>query len=587
MSAAGGADGRVAAQALIAELLDHPWGQVSPSVYETGRLVTLSPWLTGDAERIRFLLDTQRPDGGWGVPDDGYALVPTLSATEALLSARRRYLLGNGARDHGARDHGARDHGARDHGARDHEAVAAELTRAARRGLDLLSDVLSGGGPVIPDLPAVELIVPYLVALINRRLAGPDRPWPGGPLLPPAGMDEAKLTAVRGALGTGRGTPRKLWHALEVAGDVARGLEQIRPELSGTIGASPAATAAWLGDCGPAQPGDAARWHLETVSALHGGPVPCGFPITVFERAWVVTWLGRSGVPVSAPPQLVLSLTAPLGPDGTAAAAGLPADADTTAGALYALSLLDAQHRPDPLWEYETTTHFCTWPGEDGASTTTNAHVIEAFGHYLETMGPGRIGRDVARRYAAAIGKAAAWLRERQRAEGGWTDRWHASPYYATACCALALERFDRERSGAAVDRARRWVLATQRPDGSWGRWQGTAEETAYAVQILLNRGRGRGAGAGVGGDGDGDAEPPDEASVGAAMRGRAWLLRSLSPPGRPLDAAGAPGAPWVPDGTEPALWHDKDLYHPAAIVRAVVLGALHLTKTDRLAVAG
>jgi halimadienyl-diphosphate synthase len=554
-----GLDGQAAAQVLIAELLDHPWGQVSPSVYETGRLVTLSPWLTGDAERIRFLLDTQRPDGGWGAPDDGYALVPTLSATEALLSVRRRHvLLGDGRLGDGRSGTGAGHP----------EPVADELTRAAVRGLDLLSDLLSGDGPAIPDLPAVELIVPYLVALINRHLADPGAPWRGGRLTPPAGVDDSKLAAVRAALAGGRPTPRKLWHALEVAGDIARGLSQIRPELSGTIGASPAATAAWLGDRGPAQPGDAARWHLETVSALHDGPVPCGFPITVFERAWVVTWLGRSGVPVSAPPpQLVLSLTAPLGPEGTPAAAGLPADADTTAGALYALSLLSAQHRPDPLWEYETSTHFCTWPGEDGASTTTNAHVIEAFGHYLETMGPGRIGGDVARRYAAAVGKAAAWLRARQRADGSWTDRWHASPYYATACCALALARFDRELSIDAVERARRWVLATQRPDGSWGRWRGTAEETAYAVQILLNRGVGHGAG-------DDGPDPPDEVSVGAAMRARAHLLRSLS-------QAGAAGT------DEPPLWHDKDLYRPAAIVRAVVLGALNLTKTDRLVIAG
>jgi halimadienyl-diphosphate synthase len=545
---ADGADGQVAARALIAELLDHPWGQVSPSVYETGRLVTLSPWLTGDAKRIRFLLDSQRPDGGWGAPDDGYSLVPTLSATEALLSARRRHLRGANGAPH-------------------HEPAAGELTRAAARGLDLLFDLLSGDGPALPDLPAVELIVPYLVALIDRHLADPGGPWRGGRLPRSAGVDDAKLSAVRAALAGGRPTPRKLWHALEVAGDVARGLPQIRPELSGTIGASPAATAAWLGDRGPAQPGDAARWHLETVSALHDGPVPCGFPITVFERAWVVTWLGRSGVHVSAPPQLVLSLAAPLGPDGTPAAAGLPADADTTAGALYALSSLGAQHRPDPLWEYETPTHFCTWPGEDGASTTTNAHVIEAFGHYLETMGPDRIGRHLTWRYAAAVDKAASWLRARQRADGSWTDRWHASPYYATACCALALARFDRERSMDAVDRARRWVLATQRPDGSWGRWRGTAEETAYAVQILLNRGGGHAAGA----DHADGADPPDEVSVGAAMRGRAHLLRSLSPAG----------------AAEPAMWHDKDLYRPAAIVRAVVLGALNLTKTDRLAIAG
>jgi hypothetical protein len=57
-------------------------------------------------------------------------------------------------------------------------------------------------------------------------------------------------------------------------------------------------------------------------------------------------------------------------------------------------------------------------------------------------------------------------------------------------------------------------------------------------------------------------------------MRGRGRLLRSLSPVGEA-------------DADEPALWHDKDLYRPAAIVRAVVLGALHLTKTDRLITAG
>jgi halimadienyl-diphosphate synthase len=522
------------ARALVRGLLDHPWGQVSPSVYETGRLVTLSPWLTGHAARVRFLLDAQRPDGGWGVPDDGYALVPTLSATEAILSVRRR------ARD--APDPGATD---------------GELARAAARGLNRLSGLLSGGGPAIPDMPAVELTVPYLIALINRRLGLPGQPEQGRRLAPPAGMDGAKLTAIRAALSAGRRMPQKLWHALEVAGDIARGLPRVRPELTGTIGASPAATAAWLGDRGPAEPGDPARWHLESVIALHGGPVPCGFPITVFERAWVVGWLGRSGISVTAPPQLVLSLAAPLGPAGTPAAAGLPADADTTAGTLYALSLLSAQHRPDPLWEYETPSHFCTWRGEEGASTTTNAHVIEAFGHYLEEMGPGRVGADTARRYMAAVGKASAWLREQQRSDGSWTDRWHASPYYATACCALALEWFDGERSAAALERARRWVLATQRPDGSWGRWGGTQEETAYAVQILLNRRDG----------------PPAEAAVRAAMRGRGHLTASLG-------AAGE-GA------TEPALWHDKDLYRPAAIVRAVVLGALRLMMAYDHALAG
>ena len=51
--------------------------------------------------------------------------------------------------------------------------------------------------------------------------------------------------------------------------------------------------------------------------------------------------------------------------------------------------------------------------------------------------------------------------------------------------CTLATDLLDH-----GLTRAAEWVLATQRPDGAWGRWEGTAEETAYAVQILVAVGR-------------------------------------------------------------------------------------------------
>src|SRR6266545_3701785 len=66
------------ARQLIAEVSAQPWGQISPSVYETGRLVTLAPWLVGHSERVEYLLSGQHRDGSWG-GSDGYALVPTLS----------------------------------------------------------------------------------------------------------------------------------------------------------------------------------------------------------------------------------------------------------------------------------------------------------------------------------------------------------------------------------------------------------------------------------------------------------------------------------------------------------------------------
>jgi hypothetical protein len=185
---------------------------------------------------------------------------------------------------------------------------------------------------------------------------------------------------------------------------------------------------------------------------------------------------------------------------------------------------------PEVLRQYETASHFCTWPGERGFSTSVNAHVLEAFAG--DPAGAGQ---------RATVRKLAGCRLAHQHADGSWDDRWHASPYYATACCALALARFGGHAAAPAVRRAVRWVLATQRPDGSWGRWWGTAEESAYAMQILLLT--------------PGHA---DQRVDRAVVRGHGYLLAAADQP------------------DHPALWHDKDLYAPVAIIRAAVLAALH-----------
>lgn len=509
------------AQALVAGLVSEPWGRASASVYETGRLVTLAPWLTGHPGRIRYLLRSRRPHGAWGADEPGYALVPTLSATEALLREAGR------------------------------GAATAAMADAAAAGLRRLFHWSSGPGALtaadLPDLPAIELIVPCLIDSINDLLEGGAVPWPdGGRLRPPRGLNGTALAVVRAVLTSGQAPPRKLMHVLEVGGDAARHHPAIRPEVTGTIGASPAATAAWLGEPPADGVGAPARRFLETVATRQGGPVPCGLPITVFERAWVLGGLLRAGIRMDLPPILVGSLSAAVGPTGTAAAAGLPVDADTTAGALYALALAGAPRPPDPLWAFETESHFCTWPGEDGVSVTTNAHVLEAFGQYLRSLGE---GDGPAARYAATSVKVSAWLRDVQRDDGSWQDRWHASPYYATVCAALALHDFGGPESADAVDRAVRWVVETQRTDGSWGHWTGTAEETAYAVQILLLTRERRS-----------HPDPRlDTVCLRAAARGCDQLRRS----------------PIGPD--DPPLWHDKDVYLPVSIAQSARLAALAL----------
>jgi halimadienyl-diphosphate synthase len=165
---------------------------------------------------------------------------------------------------------------------------------------------------------------------------------------------------------------------------------------------------------------------------------------------------------------------------------------------------------------------------------STNAHALEAFGRYATVH--------LAAPYAATTNQVAVWLNGQQHPDGYWRDRWHASAYYATCCAALALDAFGGRQAQPYVTRATRWVLDTQRADGSWGQWAGTAEETAYAVQILLLT-----------------AAAGSQRARQAACKGGDYLL-----------AVGHDAPP---------LWHDKDLYLPAAVVRAAVLAALHLVQ--------
>ncbi|HEX6873473.1 MAG TPA: hypothetical protein VF163_20440, partial [Micromonosporaceae bacterium] len=221
-------DLRRAASDLLDSLLIEPMGQVSASVYETARLVTLAPWLLGHRERIAFLLANQRGDGGWGGPA-GYALVPTLSATEALLTTMDRTA-----------------------GGAEPVAAAEPLRYAVERGLAVLSGWLSQPSSALPDMPAIELIVPALVTAINQHLdtgAGPEATggheplsWAGRGRLPvPDGMRADAPAAIAARLRAGHGVSEKVHHALEVAGHDATRAAGVRPGAAGSVGASPAA----------------------------------------------------------------------------------------------------------------------------------------------------------------------------------------------------------------------------------------------------------------------------------------------------------------------------------------------------------
>lgn len=484
---------------ILADMSVDPYGQFSPSIYETARLVSFAPDLAGHAARMRFLINEQNADGGWGRPDS-YGLLPTLSATEALL-------------------------------AESHRTEDRALALAAGRGLQSVFTRLSTDDDALPDTVAVELLVPGLVLDINAHLDRLDSE-PGRHLSYPKGTLPELLGQLREAVRKGVSLPPKLVHSLEMFGPAAQGVSFVQPGPFGA-GCSPAATAVWLGNEAMTADLPAVRY-LETVQSRHGGPVPVAAPLDVFERSWILATFLDAGLDLVPPPTVATGLHAAFDETGVPGGAGLPCDADDTATTLHALAMLGTPRSLDCLWAYQKDDHFVTYPDERTPSPTTNAHVLQAF---VSSNSPDP-------EVTAAVHRLAGWLAGQQHDDGSWSDKWHASPYYATISCVTALAGCKLEP--AAVRNAVQWVVETQRADGSWGRWDGTPEETAYAVQILMH------------GIGD-ESEPAIEE---AAARGCAFLLTAE-------------------DAPNPPLWHDKDLYTPHRIVAAQRVAALHVANAN------
>lgn len=497
-------DTAAAAGSLVGRLADERLGQVSASVYETARLVSIAPWLDGHQRRLEFLLAAQQPEGHWGSHvADGYALVPTLSATEALLAA------GSG--------------------------VARE---AADRGLKWLSDRLARPARPIPDTCAVEVIVPAMIELIGQRAP---RPLPM-----PASMDMSLLTLIRERLASGGGLPEKVLYVLELTGGIAAGAPGVRPVVPpGTVGASPAATAAWLGGVRHDAAHAPAMAHLLAVVTRHGGLAPTVAPVDVFERVMVLTNLARAGIRLQPGPAVIRLLGEALGDSGrTGGGAGLPVDSETTSITLLALAQLGRAGDLAGLWSFETDTHFNCWSDsgpEITSATSVNGHVLETLGYYAAAT-PTRISD----RHRAAIEKVSGWLIDQQERDGPWQDKWNSSPYYATACSVIPLYRYANRRSASSVGKALEWLVETQKADGSWGRWYGTVEETAYALNTLLLA-----------------PAVANEAVHAAAARGQAFLKNALD------------------RNDDPPLWHGKDLYALPYVIRAFAIAALHLAQND------
>ncbi len=271
--------------------------------------------------------------------------------------------------------------------------------------------------------------------------------------------------------------------------------------------------------------------YLEQVKGLPSG-VPAFYPFRTFEIVWVLEHLAFGGFTLHdlVDAEVWNSLRSALGRTGT----GIDPlfginDGDTTAVTLHVLARGKQPVDPSILHHFEEPgTHtFRTFDFERNASVVTNIHALEALMWMPEYPNLEQVWEGVL-----------SMLLEHQLYQTYWIDKWHASPYYATAHILIVLMNvgeYEMVRYSHAID----WLVHTQRSDGSWGYFdRGTVEETAYALMALLHYQR-----------------HTHTLCADVLHKGMAYLMSAVAS-----------------DVAFPELWIAKTLYTPKDIVKAAIL---------------
>lgn len=325
-------------------------------------------------------------------------------------------------------------------------------------------------------------------------------------------------------------------HSLEFLGaaaDASR-LEQALT-CNGSLGNSPAATAYYLLYHGA---GNKRALNYLTEVREHQKDIIYLYPFRTFELTWVLNNLAFAGLPITnfVEKPVLDRLRAELGDTGVGLdpTFGIP-DGDITAVCSYLLLRAGYDIPSNILARFEDKQHafFCTYEYERNPSAGTNIHALAALKLMLDY-----------KNYEETRDNIVVTLLSMRRYNIYWVDKWHTSPYYATAHALVGLLK-----EGSHIMHICRetvdWLVHTQRKDGSWGFFQvGTAEETAYVLTALLHYYRRY------------RIFPRDVLDRGAAYLARTYLGENHM---------------------YPELWIGKCLYTPQDIVRAANLAALIL----------
>jgi halimadienyl-diphosphate synthase len=300
---------------------------------------------------------------------------------------------------------------------------------------------------------------------------------------------------------------------------------------SGSVGNSPSATAYLLRYVNSKK---AKSYIIEVEKANNNGSIADVYPFEIFERAWMMYNFLVSGATLTDHALLNLEyLKSCMKPAGVGISKmnSIP-DSDSSAVTLAVLSSYKLPADPRVLELFESNDRFLCFYFERDPSVSANIHILDALQ---------RCGRTA--KTEQGIEKILRFLKKKVRPGGYWLDKWHLSPYYATAHAIFATANVDLPMAGKAVD----WITSSQKPDGSWGLNRGSAEETAYAIQGLLHYNR------------------LEKIDLQPALKGLEYISNH--------DCSAS---------VMQALWIGKGLYAPERVIKSTVNSAFEMFRNSR-----
>jgi halimadienyl-diphosphate synthase len=487
---------------LITKLIDEIGpGHMASTAYDTAWTARLGEidWSIS-SQSLSWLAENQLPDGSWGALQPVYYHDRVLCTLAAMIALTYR-------------------------GRRGHDKLQIENGRLA------LERIVSGATQGLQADPngatvGFEMIAPILAEEAERLGIIKNQ---GDRILGRLSKQRAKkLSYLKGKMINRHVT---MAFSAEMSGTDGQHMLDIEnlQESDGSVGVSPSATAYFAtyikrGD-------EASLNYLRNVRNPDGG-MPNVAPFDVFEIAWTLwnlSLIPDLGNKDKLKPHLDFLSNAWQPRVGIGFASGYSVkDSDDTGLVFETLLRYGIEKDIASVLAYEEDDHFRCFDLEVNPSISANIHVLSALA---------QSGLDKGN---SSVEKVLGFLhRSKDSHLPFWADKWHSSPYYATAHAIIACAGIDNDLVSESVE----WILKTQNRDGSWGTYMPTAEETAYALQALW-------------------IWDQNVASIPNTVfkNGARWLKEHM-------------------DDAYPPLWIGKCLYSPNLVIRSAIISALALAQ--------